>query len=235
MIDLNISKQLHGVSGVMELDVNLSIPNGQFVAIMGQSGSAKTSLLRILAGLDEANGEILVDKKFWLNHTYSLECQKREIGFLFQGFALFENMTVLENLLYVNGNKEFALTLLDMVDMVDMQHRDVLSLSGGQKQRVALCRAMILKPKILLLDEPLSSLDANMKIKLEDEIVKFHKKFGTTTIMVSHDANSAYKMADRVVVLDRGKIVADGSANDVLEEKRVTSYEIKSLNKEHNE
>lgn len=235
MIELNISKNLYGSNGHMELDVNINIPNGQFVVVMGSSGSAKTSLLRILAGLDEANGEILVDKKFWLNHTYSLSCQKRDIGFLFQDFALFENMTVLENLLYVNKDKEFALRLLEMVDMLDMQHRDVVSLSGGQKQRVALCRAMSSKPKILLLDEPLSSLDSNMKLQLEDEILKFHKSFGTTTLMVSHDANSAYKMADRVVVLDKGKVISDGSVKDVLEQTTVTSYEIKSLIKEDNE
>ena len=216
MIILDIHKRLHGMGGEIALDVNLHIKKGEFVALSGMSGSGKTTLLRILAGLEEARGEIQVDGEVWLEKKTNLAPQKRGIGFVFQEYALFPNMSVEENLLYVTHDKDLAGHLLQLTGLNSLKKRLPYSLSGGQKQRVALCRAMMRKPKILLMDEPLSALDVTMRTKLQEEILTLHKEFKTTTIMVSHDPSEMYRMASRVIVLQEGKIVHDGGPKEVL-------------------
>ncbi len=216
MISLNIKKELHGSNGVMNLDINLSLQNGEFVALSGVSGSGKTTLLRVLAGLEEAFGEIIVDDEIWLNEKIKKPIQKRDIGFVFQDYALFENLSVIDNLLYVKKDKDLAKQLLSLTDLYELKNRYPNSLSGGQKQRVSLCRALMKRPKILLMDEPLSALDPHMRLKLQDEILTLHKEFKTTTIMVSHDPSEMYKLASRVLVLKDGKIIDDGLPKDIL-------------------
>ena len=216
MISLNIKKELHGSNGVMNLDINLSLQNGEFVALSGVSGSGKTTILRIVAGLEEASGEIIVDDEIWLNENIKKPIQKRDIGFVFQDYALFPNLSVLDNLLYVKKDKDLAKKLLRLTDLYELKNRYPDSLSGGQKQRVSLCRALMKRPKILLMDEPLSALDTHMRVKLQDEILALHKEFGTTTIMVSHDPSEMYKLASRVLVLKDGKIIDDGLPKDIL-------------------
>ena len=216
MISLNIKKELHGSNGVMNLDINLSLQNGEFVALSGVSGSGKTTLLRVLAGLEEAFGEIIVDGEIWLNEKIKKPIQKRDIGFVFQDYALFPNLSVLDNLLYVKKDKDLAKQLLSLTDLYELKNRYPNSLSGGQKQRVSLCRALMKRPKILLMDEPLSALDPHMRLKLQDEILTLHKEFKTTTIMVSHDPSEMYKLASRVLVLKDGKIIDDGLPKDIL-------------------
>ena len=216
MISLNIKKELHGSNGVMNLDINLSLQNGEFVALSGDSGSGKTTLLRVLAGLEEAFGEIIVDGEIWLNEKIKKPIQKRDIGFVFQDYALFENLSVIDNLLYVKKDKDLAKQLLSLTDLYELKNRYPNSLSGGQKQRVSLCRALMKRPKILLMDEPLSALDPHMRLKLQDEILTLHKEFKTTTIMVSHDPSEMYKLASRVLVLKDGKIIDDGLPKDIL-------------------
>ena len=216
MISLNIKKELHGSNGVMNLDINLSLQNGEFVALSGVSGSGKTTLLRVLAGLEEAFGEIIVDSEIWLNEKIKKPIQKRDIGFVFQDYALFENLNVIDNLLYVKKDKDLAKQLLNLTDLYELKNRYPNSLSGGQKQRVSLCRALMKRPKILLMDEPLSALDPHMRLKLQDEILTLHKEFKTTTIMVSHDPSEMYKLASRVLVLKDGKIIDDGLPKDIL-------------------
>ena len=216
MIEIKINKPLHGSNGTMNLDINLKINKGEFVALSGLSGSGKTTLLRILAGLENATGTLKIDNEYWLNEKYSKDSQKRDIGFVFQDYALFPNFTVLQNLLYVKKDKELAKHLLDMTDMYELKDRYPNSLSGGQKQRVSLCRALMNKPKLLLMDEPLSALDPQMRTKLQNEILTLHKEFNTTTIMVSHDPSEMYRLASRVLVLDYGKIVNDGLPKDIL-------------------
>ena len=216
MIELAINKILHGAQGVMPLHVNLNIEEGEFVALGGKSGSGKTTLLRILAGLEEAEGEIKVDNKFWLENKKSLPVQKREIGFVFQDYALFENMTVEKNLLFVSNDKALAEKLLELTELRELKNRHPNSLSGGQKQRVSICRALMKRPKILLLDEPLSALDPAMRTKLQNELLMLHKEFGTTTIMVSHDPSEIYRLANRVIVLQNGQIINDGSPKEIL-------------------
>ena len=216
MISLSIKKELHGSNGVMNLDINLSLQNGEFVALSGVSGSGKTTLLRVLAGLEEAFGEIIVDGEFWLNEKIKKPIQKRDIGFVFQDYALFPNLSVIDNLLYVKKDKDLAKQLLNLTDLYELKNRYPNSLSGGQKQRVSLCRALMKRPKILLMDEPLSALDPHMRLKLQDEILTLHKEFKTTTIMVSHDPSEMYKLASRVLVLKDGKIIDDGLPKDIL-------------------
>ena len=216
MISLNIKKELHGSNGVMNLDINLSLQNGEFVALSGDSGSGKTTLLRVLAGLEEAFGEIIVDGEIWLNEKIKKPIQKRDIGFVFQDYALFPNLSVIDNLLYVKKDKDLAKQLLSLTDLYELKNRYPNSLSGGQKQRVSLCRALMKRPKILLMDEPLSALDPHMRLKLQDEILTLHKEFKTTTIMVSHDPSEMYKLASRVLVLKDGKIIDDGLPKDIL-------------------
>lgn len=216
MISLNIKKELHGSNGVMNLDINLSLQNGEFVALSGVSGSGKTTLLRVLAGLEEAFGEIIVDGEIWLNEKIKKPIQKRDIGFVFQDYALFPNLSVIDNLLYVKKDKDLAKQLLSLTDLYELKNRYPNSLSGGQKQRVSLCRALMKRPKILLMDEPLSALDPHMRLKLQNEILTLHKEFKTTTIMVSHDPSEMYKLASRVLVLKDGKIIDDGLPKDIL-------------------
>ncbi|WP_157352279.1 ABC transporter ATP-binding protein [Aliarcobacter butzleri] len=216
MIEIKINKPLHGSNGTMNLDIDLNINKGEFVALSGLSGSGKTTLLRIIAGLENATGTLKIDNEYWLNEKYSKDSQKRDIGFVFQDYALFPNFTVLQNLLYVKKDKELAKHLLDMTDMYELKDRYPNSLSGGQKQRVSLCRALMNKPKLLLMDEPLSALDPQMRTKLQNEILTLHKEFNTTTIMVSHDPSEMYRLASRVLVLDYGKIVNDGLPKDIL-------------------
>jgi len=216
MIQIDIHKRLHGAHGDMDLDVSLEIQKGEFIALMGESGSGKTTLLRVLAGLENAEGDISVEDVLWLGDQKTLPPQQREIGFIFQDYALFEHMNVEENLLFVNQDRSLAQRLLEMTELSRLSQRNVKGLSGGQKQRVSLCRAMMKQPKLLLMDEPLSALDPAMRTKLQDEILKLHKTFGITTIMVSHDTDASYQLADRIWVLDHGKIIADGRPEEIL-------------------
>ena len=216
MIKIDISKKLHGANGEMDLKINLEIKQGEFVALAGLSGSGKTTLLRILAGLEDAKGTLEIDNNIWLNEKFCLASQKREIGFVFQDYALFPNFSVLDNLLYVNKDKELANYLLKMTELEELKNRFPQTLSGGQKQRVSLCRALMNRPKILLMDEPLSALDSNMRTKLQNEILTLHKEFNTTTIMVSHDPSEIYRLANRIVVLNYGQIINDGTPKEIL-------------------
>ena len=216
MIKIDINKKLHGANGEMDLNINLEIKEGEFLALTGFSGSGKTTLLRILAGLEEASGTINIDNDIWLNDKFSLAPQKREIGFVFQDYALFPNFSVIDNLLYVNKDKNLANYLLKMTELDELKNRFPQTLSGGQKQRISLCRALMNRPKILLMDEPLSALDSNMRTKLQDEILALHKEFKTTTIMVSHDSSEIYRLANRMVVLNYGQIISDGRPKDIL-------------------
>ena len=216
MINIDIKKELHGSNGKMNLDVNLEIKSGEFLALAGLSGSGKTTLLRVLAGLEEANGTINIDNNFWLNDKFCLPSQKREIGFVFQDYALFRNFSVIDNLLYVKKDKELANHLLKITELEELKNRMPQTLSGGQKQRVSLCRALMNRPKLLLMDEPLSALDPEMRTKLQSEILALHKEFNTTTIMVSHDPSEIYRLANRIVVLNYGQIINDGLPKDIL-------------------
>ncbi len=216
MINININKRLQGSTGEMDLDIDLSIKEHDFVALAGESGSGKTSLLRVLAGLEKAEGSITVNGATWQDTKSSLPVQKRDIGFVFQDYALFANMSVERNLLYVSEDKALAKHLLELTGLYELKERLPATLSGGQKQRVSLCRALMKRPKLLLMDEPLSALDPEMRMKLQHDILMLHKEFGTTTIMVSHDPSEIYRLAKRVIMLEQGKIVKDATPKEVF-------------------
>ena len=216
MIELSLRKRLQGASGAMELQADLTLARGSFLAVEGPSGSGKTTLLRILAGLEAAEGRIVVDGESWLEGSRSLPPQRRSIGFVFQEYALFANMTVRENLLFVAPDRELAERLMSLTGLTELAGRLPEHLSGGQKQRVALCRALMRRPKLLLMDEPLSALDPAMRARLQEDILRLHREFGTTTLMVSHDPAEIYRLADRVIRLEEGRIVRDGSPGELL-------------------
>ncbi len=216
MITCQIQKPLHGAQGEMQLDVNFSLQEGEFIALSGASGSGKTTLLRVLAGLEVAQGNITLNDIEWLGKNKSLPVQKREIGFVFQDYALFENMSVEKNLLFVSKDKALAKKLLQMTELYELKERYPSTLSGGQKQRVSICRALMKKPKLLLLDEPLSALDVKMRHKLQNELLNLHQEFQITTIIVSHDPKEIHHLASRVLVLEHGKIINDGSPKEIL-------------------
>ena len=216
MLELDIHKRLQGSRGEMSLDVHLSIKEHDFIALSGQSGSGKTTLLRILAGLEEASGSIRLGDEVWLDGKTNLPTQKRGIGFVFQDYALFANMSVEKNLLYVNKDKALAKHLLELTHLSELKDRLPATLSGGQKQRVSLCRALMNRPRLLLMDEPLSALDPTMRIQLQEDILRLHKEFGTTTIMVSHDPSEIYRLANRVFVIDQGKVLQEGTAKELF-------------------
>ncbi len=212
MVKVDIKKKLQNFT----LDVDFEIKKGEFISIAGKSGSGKTTLLRILSGLSEAKGKIKLQNECWLDEKVFLPPQKRKIGFVFQDYALFENLNVEQNLLFVKKDYSLCKRLLEMSDLNELKKRKPNTLSGGQKQRVAICRALMNSPKLLLLDEPLSALDSELRVKLQDELLLFHKEFGLTTILVSHDLSEIYKLSNRVLVLEGGKIIKDGSPKDVL-------------------
>jgi molybdate transport system ATP-binding protein len=222
MIQAEIKKRLHGAQGEFALNVSLEVVAGEFVALFGPSGVGKTTLLRCLAGLEQPEqGSVVVGGETWFESSQriNLAPQQRRAGYVFQDYALFPNMTV-------RGNLEFALrkgadkkrvdTLLELMELGELQQRKPGVLSGGQKQRVALARALASEPSLLLLDEPLSALDANIRSRLQDEILRLQKHFGLTAILVSHDVGEVYKLANRVLVMEAGIITQQGDPATVF-------------------
>ncbi len=216
MIEIDIFKELKGVNRDINLKINLEVKSATFISVTGESGGGKTTFLRILSGLEKAKGKIVVDGKIWLDKNFVLPPQKRGVGFVFQDYALFPNMTVLQNLLYINDDKKRAEHLLDIVHLQEYKDRYPSTLSGGQKQRTALIRAFMNKPKIILMDEPLSALDPVMRAKLQQDILVLKSEFDATVFMVSHDPSEIYKLSNYVMVIKEGKMLSFGKPKDVL-------------------
>lgn len=243
MIQISLQKKLGAANGEIQLDVDIEIEQGKLVTLYGNSGAGKTSILRMIAGLlQPEKGVVIVNEKSWLDtaNGISLKPQQRKTGFVFQDYALFPNMTVKENLTYAlekNQNKEIINELISIIELNDLRDRKPEELSGGQKQRVALARALVRKPEILMLDEPLSALDIKMRSVLQDYILKVHKEFNLSTILVSHDIGEVIKMSDEIFIIDEGKIIRQGKPIEVFSNKKLSGKfqfagEILSIDKE---
>lgn len=227
LIHFDIQKSLHSSHGPMTLDVKSDIHRGTLAVLFGTSGAGKTTLLRILAGLTRPDsGTIRFGDTIWYDskRNINLAPQKRSIGFMFQDYALFPNMSVEQNILFGQDevDRSYAGTLLDVLQLTQFAGRKPMQLSGGQKQRVALARALARKPQLLLLDEPLSALDAEMRALLQDEIARVHRISGTTTLMVSHDLNEVFRLAHYVMCLEHGTFTAVGSPHHVFSDTSIS-------------
>lgn len=222
MIHINITKLLHTSDGTIDLRINKEIQNGDFLTLFGKSGSGKTTLLRIIAGLETPqSGTIIVDGQIWFDSDkkINLPPQKRNVGFVFQDYALFPNMTVRQNIEFALHNKKENKKVDEILQIMEIENLSSVKpehLSGGQKQRVAVARTLMTNPKILLLDEPLSALDAAMRMKLQDELHSIHKRFGLTSILVSHDMSEVFRLSNRVLKLSLGHITDDGTPSEVF-------------------
>jgi molybdate transport system ATP-binding protein len=173
------------------------------------------------------HGRIEVGGETWFDgdKKFSLHPQARRIGFVFQDFALFPNMTVRENVIFALEDRKdtgYAGELLDIVRLKELKDQLPSKLSAGQKQRVALARALARKPMILLMDEPFCALDGAMRLKLQDELLEIYKRFGITTIFVSHDMSEVYKMSHRVFIIDKGRILRSGKPEDIFIEDHLS-------------
>ncbi|NLD99122.1 MAG: ATP-binding cassette domain-containing protein [Fibrobacter sp.] len=220
MITINVTKSVLTSSGATSLSINLSINENDFFALFGPSGSGKTTTLRMLAGLTRPDsGEIIVNGQYWFSSEkgINIPTQKRNIGFVFQDYALFPTMTVRKNLEYAAGkNKDRIDNLISIMGLKSFENIRPSALSGGQRQRVALARSIIRSPQILLLDEPLSALDTQMRSALQNEIFRIHSDFNLTSIVVSHDVSEIYKLANRVAIYGNGGILTEGSPENVF-------------------
>ena len=213
MIDFHLTKALHTAAGPRTLDVALTLTPGELVALSGPSGAGKTTLLRLLAGLARPDsGFLRVEGQTWYDHTRRqwLPPQRRPLGFVFQDYALFPNMTVRQNLAFAAEGQpdapQLVAELLDLLELTELAARRPAVLSGGQQQRVALARALARRPRLLLLDEPLSALDQPTRLRLQAALADMHQRFGLTTVLISHDPAEIARLAHRVVELDLGAV-----------------------------
>lgn len=199
-------------------DVSLSLKQGEFATLLGQSGCGKSTLLRSIAGLIAIDkGKIFVDGKDITN----VEPRNREIGMVFQSYALFPNMSVFDNIAFglkmkkKNNIKQRVQKMIEMMDLLGKEDSYPNELSGGQQQRVALARSLVLEPKVLLLDEPLSALDAKIRKNLQQELKRIQREFQITTIFVTHDQEEAMIMSDTVYIMNEGNIVQSGNPSEI--------------------
>jgi len=211
----NLQKS-YGASPVFT-DINCRIERGEFVTLLGPSGCGKSTLLRCIAGLTAVDsGKILLDG----NDLVPLSPQKRGIGMVFQSYALFPNMTVEQNVAFglrmqkvnADDSRSRVREVLQLVELQDFASRYPHQLSGGQCQRVALARSLVTRPRLLLLDEPLSALDARIRKHLREQIRQIQRELGLTTIFVTHDQEEALTMSDRIFLMNQGRIVQSGDA-----------------------
>ena len=220
VMDFNGFKALNGIS--------LKIQDGEFIAVLGPSGCGKTTLLRLLAGFTPpSSGEIRIGEQVAANRDYVLPPNERFISMVFQSYALWPHMSVRKNVEFPIKNSKFVSPeirsncdsrvqeLIGMVGLTGMEKRLPAQLSGGQRQRVALARALAVNPDLLLMDEPLSNLDTELRVEMRREIKELHQKTKVTVVYVTHDQSEALALADRIVVMNQGQIEQVGTPQEI--------------------
>ena len=219
MLELShIQKSFDGVSVLK--DISIQVEDGEIVSILGPSGCGKTTLLTIILGIVEADAGTIVYNGEDLTRTVM---EKRGFNIVFQDYALFPNLNVYQNITYGLKNKpgisskEEVEELIHLLGLEDHLNKRVDQLSGGQKQRVALARTMVMKPRILLLDEPLSALDGVIKESIKDRIKTIAREYHLTTIIVTHDPEEALTLSDRVLIIDQGTIAQYGRPAEIIQ------------------
>ena len=219
----NLTKR-YGENTVLR-DLSFTVRRGEVIVVLGPSGCGKSTLLRCINALEPIQGgEILLGGEVIDRSPAGLPALRRRIGMVFQSYELFPHMTVFENVAFglklqklpKNEIRERVEHMLALVKLTGMDKRYPRQLSGGQQQRVALARALVTRPSILLLDEPLSNLDAKLRVEMQVEIKRIQKELGITTIIVTHDHEEAVSLADRVIVMDDGRIALDGTPKEVF-------------------
>lgn len=217
----NISKQYEGK--VILKGINFNIKEGEFITLLGPSGSGKTTTLRIIAGFEQPNnGELLFLGKNYLKTPV----HKREVNTVFQNYALFPHLNVFNNIAYglkvkhnkFNFIKKEVKKFIQLVGLEGFEDKSIEQLSGGQRQRIALARALINKPKILLLDEPMAALDIKLRKKMQSELKNLQGEIGITFILVTHDQEEALTMSDRIIVMNDGEIKQIGTPSEIYNE-----------------
>ena len=234
MLKLNGIKKSFDGTAVLN-DISLEIGDSQIVSILGSSGGGKTTLLNIILGLLQPDSGSVV---FNGNDITNTPMERRGFNIVFQDYALFPNFTAYKNIVYGLRNypdrstKEEIEALIDLLDLRGHLNKKIDQLSGGQKQRVALARTMVMKPKILLLDEPLSALDGVIKESIKEKIVTIAKEFHLTTIIVTHDPEEALTISDKVLILNKGKIEQFAKPSEIIKNPKsqfVNDFILKQL------
>ena len=214
----NVSKSF-GSTNIID-GINLEVHNSEFLVLLGPSGCGKSTTLRLLAGLETvSSGTISINGR----DVTELEPRERDIAMVFQNYALYPTMTVAQNIGFGLKAKQIPPKLIKekvneiayLLGLTHLLNRKPNALSGGQQQRVAIGRAIVRKPKVFLFDEPLSNLDANLRLEMRAEIMKLHREIGATTIFVTHDQEEAMAMADRIVIMDNGSIEQIGTPTEI--------------------
>lgn len=218
MLELKNIRKSFGKNVILK-NISLSINNGEIVSILGPSGSGKTTLLNLILGItDIENGNLILDGK----DITKIPMEKRGFNIVFQDYALFPNLNAYEHITYGLRNKpnisskEEVDDLIKLLGLEEHLNKNINQLSGGQKQRVALARTMVMKPKILLLDEPLSALDGVIKESIKEKIKTIAKDFNLTTIIVTHDPEEALTLSDKVLIIDHGEISQFGKPEEII-------------------
>ncbi len=227
MTHINISKQLLFSSGKKALDVNIHLPQNKITALWGESGAGKTTLLKMIAGLLKPDaGCIEINDAIWFDakRKKNVPPQQRSIGFVFQDYALFPNMTVLQNLQYAAKQKSDGAFIHHLIETASLQaflYTKPSRLSGGQQQRVALIRALVQKPKLLLLDEPLSALDTELRYQLHEALQQLQNELGFTAILVSHNKEEVCALSHHLVQMEEGRVIFEGTPQQLFSQSHL--------------
>lgn len=215
----NLSKKYENDYAVK--DISFGLEEGKFLCLLGPSGSGKSTILHSIGGFLDHEGQIIIDGE---DISYKSP-EERDVATVFQSYAIFPHMNVLENVMYglkfkdrdlsKKEKKERAQDVIEKVGLKGFERRYESELSGGQKQRVALARSLVVKPKLLLMDESLSALDYNLRNKMQEEIKRIQRDFKITTIFVTHDRNEAFAMADEIIILNKGRLIEKSSPEEI--------------------